>query len=721
MKLAEGLYCKTYNNPHPVMTKVGEVDIKLPDMPDERDIIGYDLPIKDQKFRRVQIPKDISSWSPAKLDAFAKKQWHRRLNGEWWFIKGDPYYFPGPAIPFFDSWTMEGGKKPTFRMEALDLFTFFYEYVEPDPNIFGVFNLKCRRLGDTEKWNYVIWERTTRFKNVKAGMQSYTDQDAQAAFSRLAKGNRKMPYYFRPKWSGSDKSVLAFMSPNELMTMKKLIEQAGEVKTGEEEGLFLNSLIDFEATRTGKYDGQQLFTYLLDEIFKIKQSALDVKKQWANIRKVLSLFNEQLIYGKGILSSTVEDISVETRNDVETTRDVAEWLWDNSDPYDRNENGRTYSGLVRLFRGYKYAARVDEWGFHKEEQAKQWRDKELKEAQERGAYDRVLDIYRKQPASPEEALSDTSEKCPLHPELCHARMIQLKEGTDRYGDPIPNYRPKVIQCNLEWKGGIINSEVVLVPSKQGRWFISQSPINPNAVKYNPIKTKDLYGNEEVKKIPYPQNMATYRMGVDPYEADNTLRKGSDGAFTVKRRLNLAAENLNELKFDEFDTPVNPEVMKTNKFVLAYKYRHKNPEMFYWDVVKTCWFYGVKALIEDDKPGLGIWMRKNGYLGFMQHEPTQIINSRSRRKPRLGVKTSTEYVSAYTERLSHYIVQHVWNCDIPLLLQSWAQFVPEKRTKYDLAVASGWTELADLDNNYKQQGEAATDKQYWQHSPFQSDQ
>ena len=719
MILAEGLYNKTYNHKNPRTFTVGEVDIRLPDFPDEREIKNYNLPTKDQKFQRLQLPSDMNSWSAAKLDEFAKIQWHRRLNGEWWFIKGEPFYFPGPSLPFFDSWTMEGGIKPTFRMEALHLFTFFYEYVEPDPNIFGIFNLKCRRLGDTEKWNYVLWERTTRFKNVKAGMQSYTEEDCAKAFGRLAKGHNNMPYYFSPMYSGSAKNCLAFMSPSELMTMKKLLEKAGDVKTGEEESVFLNSLIDYESTLTGKYDGQQLFSFFLDEIFKIKQSSLDVKKQWDNIRKVLSLFNEQLIYGKAILSSTVEDVSVETRTDIETTRDVGEYFWDASDPHERNANGRTQTGLVRLFRGYEWAARVDEWGFHKKEEAKRFRDNKLKEYQEKGLYDKVLDTYRKEPATPEEALADTSEKCPLHPELCYSRAIQIKDGTDRYGDPIPNYKPKVIRCNLEWENGIPNTKVILVPSDKGRWNISQRPVIPNNITYRTMMVTDLYGNQEMKNVPYAMNMATYRMGVDPYEADVVMKKGSDGAFAVKRRLDMMAEDLNVVEFDEYDSPLNPEKMITNKYVLDYKYRHKNPELFYWDVVKTCWYFGVKAFIEDDKPGLSIWMRKNNYHGLMQYEPVSLINSRSRRKARMGVKTSNEHVSAYTERLSHYIFRYVWGCDHPRLLSSWAQFVPEKRTKYDLAVATGWTELADLDNNYKRNKEQE-ETGGWNNSPFYKD-
>lgn len=718
MILTEGLYNKTYNDKNPVTKMVGEVDVIMPDFPDEREIIGYNLPIKDQKFKRNIIPRDIGTWSDSKLDAYAKKQWHRRHNGEWWFIKGEPHYFPGGCLPFFDSWKMHGGKHPTFRMEALELFTFFYEYVEPNPNIFGIFNLKCRRLGDTEKWLYVLWERTTRYKNVTAGMQANSDEDCAKSFFRLAKGNRAMPYYFSAKHSGSDRYELNYKTPIEVMTSKKLEARAGIIKTGEDDGVFLGSSIDFQATATGKYDGHQLFTYLLDEIFKIKQSTLDVKKQWDNIRKVISLYNERYIYGKGILSSTVEDIAVETKSDIDTTRDVGEWLWDNSNPHELNANGRTRSGLVRLFRGYKRAAEVDQWGFHKEKEATKFRDNRLKEYQEAGMYDKVLNIYRKEPASPEEALSDTSDKCPLHPELCHARMIQIKDGTDRYGEPIENYKPKVIECELQWENGIPNTKVVLVPKKGGRWHISQRPVKPNNVAYRVINTKDSFGNMERRTVAYPQNMAHYRMGVDPYDADDTLKQGSDGAFAVKRRLDIRAET-KVIEFDNLGTPTNPWDMITNTYVLDYKYRHKNPKLFYWDVIKTCWYFGVKALIEDDKTGLGIWIRENGYSGFMQYEPSQLINKHNRRKQRQGIKTTASYVSSYTESLSNYIYTYVFGCHHPRILSNWARFVPSKRTKYDLAVATGWTQLAELDYNYKEEKEEEKDLNAWNNPVFRS--
>ena len=161
----------------------------LPDMPPMEDMKNFGLDVKDQKFKSHVVPKDITAWSDFDQDKYAEAQWHRRLNGEWWIIKGQPFYFPGGCLPFFDFWTMEGGKTPKFRMEALEFFVFWYLYVERDPCLFGMYDMKCRRLGDTEKVMYIIWERTTRYKNVSAGLQSYTDKQALKNFTRLARGS----------------------------------------------------------------------------------------------------------------------------------------------------------------------------------------------------------------------------------------------------------------------------------------------------------------------------------------------------------------------------------------------------------------------------------------------------------------------------------------------------------------------------------------------------
>lgn len=705
----------TFSSPNPDKVRIGEVDIILPDMPDESMMINFDKPELDQKFKPYELTKDMRAWNEFDLDKFAEMQWHRRIHGEWVLIKGQPFYFPGGCLPFFDFWTTHKGKRPAFRMEAWEFFMFWYMFIERDDNLFGMYDMKCRRLGDTEKVMYILWERTTRFKGATAGLQSYTDEEAKGNFGRLARGARGMPYFFKPNRSGSDRDFLAFMSPSQVMTEKKLKNNT-TIDLGEalEESDYLGSYVDYEATVTGKYDGRQLFTYNLDEIFKIKPHQLNVKEQWNNVKKVQSLNNEMAIFGKSILCSTVEEKTKDAdKKGIESTVEVAEYFWDNSDPNDRDEFGRTYTGLARIFRGYTNAAPIDEWGFHKKEEARKFRDAKLQKYREKGDFQQVIDLYRKEPASPEEALTQSSDKCPLFPEVMHARMNQIKHGLDRWDKPIEGYQPKVVEGELVWRNGIPNTEVQFVPKAGGKWHISQMPIMPNNVQMRQARYTDEFGEIRMGNIFMPMNSARYCSGCDPYDSDIVVGQGSDGAFSIKRRLYLPDEE-KEIRMDETGRIVNVEDMITNTYVCDYKYRHKNPQMFYNDYLKTLWFYGCSGFVELDKPGLSLWMKRKFYSGFLTWEPGSLLSSTSRRKPRQGVKATAEVVNAYVEKLVIYTSQFVWNQHHPRILKSWSRFIPAKRTKFDLSVATGLTELADDTQRY---GLKKDVKSGWTNSPF----
>ncbi len=692
--------------------KIGEVFIEMPDLPDEKVIRNYDLPSKKQKFQPQVLTAEIKNWSRSRLEDYARLQWHRRLHGEWWFIKGEPFYIPGGALPFFDFWTMWDGKRPAFRKEALDFFWFWDLYVEKDPDVMGMYILKPRREGTTEKMLYKVWERTTRYKNVHAGLNSYTDTEASKNFGRLSKGNRKMPYFFKPKHSGADSNALLFMAPAEIMTHKKLRELIGDISVGESmDDDFLGSSIEYEATKNGAFDGRQLFTYYLDEVLKIKRHHMDVLKQWNNIKKVITLNNERTIYGKAALTSTVEEQKNE--GDDDGTVAMATWLYDNSDPNNRGENGRTYTGLVRYFRDYLHSAEVDEYGFPLVEESRQFRSNKIKAALEKGDFATVLDIYRKEPETAEEALSTASVNCPIHPELCEVRIRQVKDGLDRWNNPIPGYRPKVVEGELMWKDGIPDTEVIFIPRKGGKWHISQMPKIPNNVSSRVATVRDEMGELVQKRIYVPSNMAFYRMGLDPYDADEIIGKGSDGAFAVKRRLYIPDEEV-PIYLDERGNAINSQDMITNTYVCDYKYRHKNPDMFYRDAIMTCWFFGVAAFPESDKPGFIRYCRRNGYHGFLQYEPIDLLSATARRKARQGTKATAEIVASYTESLVIYVGNYIWNNHHPRILDQWKRFIPAKRTKFDLAVATGFCELADMDTRHKEDKESVVG---WSNSPY----
>lgn len=695
------LYTATYENEYPETIQIGEYTIELPDAPAEKDMINADKRRKDRIWHRTQVPKSANSWSPEELNEFARKQWHRRMNGEWWIIKDEPLYVPGPAIPFFDSWKTKNGILAEFRYSALELFQFFYLVVEPNPQAYGAFIVKPRRIGDSENFLYIVWERTTRHKNVRGGLQSYTDTEAAKNFSRIRTGHRGMPYYFRPNHSGSDNEALMMMAPSEIMTLKKLREKAGKISAGATsiDDSFLNSMIDYESTVAGKYDGDQLFTYFLDEAWKIPIHRMDVRKQWNNIKEVQSLFASTYVYGKSIISSTVENPKSKS-SEVEAI-DIFDYFWDNSSPNDLKENGQTYTGLLRYFRNYELAAPPDTWGFPRKDVARANRNAELKAAKEKKDLVKIVSIKRKYPATIKDARTRLKLRAPLSPDKCEERLRQIEGGEDWKGNKVKDYRPKVVEGYFKWVGNQPFTRVEWIPQEGGRFHLSQHPLRANAVRWEYREVRDAHGAMVTRKVPVPMNMPFYRSGMDPYDADNTVGGGSEGALVIKRREMLHMES--KLQVDEHEKIMNVGDMETNTYVLDYMYRHVDPELFYMDCLMALWYFGVASFVEYDKPGFVNWANRNYLSAFLQYEPPQLLQG-SRKKARVGSKATSHVVSTYVDALAAYVATYIWNNHHPRIIEQWKEFEPKDRTKYDLAVATGFAEIGDFDDRYREDSE-----------------
>ena len=656
--------------------KFDEYTIKLPDRPVDKDIINWRLPISQQKFAYEQLP-DFRTMNAQDLENYSELMWHKRVHGEWQFINGTAYMIPGGAWFFFNFWTTTRGRRPDFRLEALEFFWFWYLYVEKEPSITGCICLKCRRIGDSDKALCIMYERVTRYFNYPGGIQSYTDEEAKKAYERIVRSYKKMPFFFKPKHSGTLSEEMKFHRPSEVNTVKKLKEQRGEV-IEDSDGEFLDSSISYRATVNLAYDGQQLGHYILDECVKIPHFKMNVKNQYDNIRRVLTLNNGMTSYGKAMLLSTVEEKS---ENDPDnSTVEMAEELWDGSDPNKLDGNGQTKTGLVRIFRGYEKNAQIDEFGFPKIEEARKHRQNRIDSLLRDKNYTELLSLYRKEPETVQEAFSKSTTNCPLHPEMCQTRLNEIKMGIDHHGNKVDN---EVVIGNLQWKGGKPGTEVEFVRSKDGRWHFSQFPFRENSV------------SKRGKKY-LPLNQPFYRLGCDPFDTEEVVNKGSDGAFTVKRKLYMPHEDSSKLTLNELGEVENVWDMKTNQYVCAYKFRHQDPEDFYKDFIMTAWYFGVMGYVELDKPGLTQWVRKN-YPGFLQLEPEDIINSIvTRNNRREGSKTTNALVGTYVGLLSSHISKYIWAEKIPLIITQWMYFETKKRTKFDVAVSTGWTEIADMD-------------------------
>ena len=695
--------------------RIGEVDIPLPKQPPDKHIKNAGLRPQDQYYQKEVVPGDIAGWSPKDIEEFALSQWWRRIHGEWQYIKGKPYYIPGGAVVFFDFATLESGLKAQFRYPTLELMTFFYEFVEPNDNIFGLYDLKTRRIGDTANFLHILWERTTRHRGVRGGLQSYTDKMAEKTFARLVKANRNMPFFFRPQHTGSDKEFLAFLSPSDLNSLKK-IRARDKVDVANIDADFLGSYLDYEATVTGKYDGEQMFTAYMDEVLKIPPFRMDAEKQYYNLRRCVSLFGESKIYGKILVSSTAEKI--EGTDDQASTIEVGRWFWDNSDPAQMKDNpdGRTNCGMVRLLRGYREGAPLDEYGFPKAEQAEKFRAAKIAKALKLGDNESLHDIFRKEPGSADEALMEDNQNCPLYPEICQMRMRQIEEGLDRHNNAIRNYRLPYVEGVLAWKGDRPNTEVVFVPVKGGPWHISQHPERPNSVQMQRVMVRNEMGQLEEKVTWLPLNAAFYRGGSDPISSNPRLiTKGSKGSIVVKRRLYLPHE-AEKMNLSDDGLILNPESMKTNQPVADYLFRPNTPNEFFRQIIMACWYYGMPIMIEMDKAEAYAYMVENHYYGFLMYEPASVSQARGRRPAQFhGVRSQGDVVGMYVTKLQMYIANYWPAVKHPRLLKTASRFIVKNRTKYDHAVGWGMTEIADTDNRYTANDEESVNE--WKTNPF----
>jgi hypothetical protein len=156
------------NLDNPFAITHGEIDCLLPYMPEERFMRNYDLPQKKQKFKTTPVP-DFSKMTMKERIAFIEQDWHRRINGEWWLINGQPIYLTGINLYFLDRWTTQSGMRPEFRISQTKIFQTWF-HVTRDKDCCGLFVLKGRRAYLTEVRLAVSLELATRKTNRNIGM-----------------------------------------------------------------------------------------------------------------------------------------------------------------------------------------------------------------------------------------------------------------------------------------------------------------------------------------------------------------------------------------------------------------------------------------------------------------------------------------------------------------------------------------------------------------------
>lgn len=657
------LYTATYETGNTADVVGVEYPVSLPDQPPIEEMHNYGLPVEDQKWYRFDIPVDFKSRSAARrvpwqrVKRFVDAMWHKRRNGEWWLIKGEPVYITGTAWVYFNFWMWATNSICDFYMHSVWWFQVMRD-VEMDKTCFGLVEIKPRRAFSTEMSLCWGWDVCTRYFDSNFGIMSKGDDDAQKAFDRLTFSNENMIWFFRPTNNGKSR-------PAASLDFRYSIDKESDFSKSTAS---LNSRIWFEPTVEGKFDGTKLRAALLDEKGKILVSKMNIFKQWNIMRECLSLLAGTKIVGKAILPSTIEEL------DNGRSITIVKKLWDQSNPARRDRAGRTVSGCKRMFRPFWISGECDEYGYPKSDEARAARAARIEAMESEGLHDDISDYKRKYPETVEEALampaSETILPIPLIDRaLDRCRDIAEKDMTN----PL-----RAIPGTLAWVDRF-GGDVRWMPNPNGRWHISRHPDVPNA--FRPIPGGKIA----------PGNIGLFAMGVDPIDMTKPIGEGSDGACTVGAMHDYIRDS--HCVFDEYDILKQGE-MWSDSCVCDYHYRPELPEEFYQDMLMTAIYYGTQMLVETQKPGLINWGYTAGFGAYFAQKPQVsdtkwIAGKQGHRARDVGVYANTETIGNWYTFMRSHVIRRYRNYTHPRLLTDMRQLTDKNRTQRDLTVSWGW--------------------------------
>lgn len=646
--------------------------IGLPKAP-TKGIKGEGLEASMQMWERLPMPAELSrirsmdEWAETpkefreKFRPFIEEEFRRRREGFWFYNKGEPTFITGRHYMLLQ-WTKIDIGYPSYLGFQRDIFLHMAA-CEADPRCIGQLYTKCRRSGYTNICSSVLLDEATQVKDKLLGIQSKTGKDAQENIfmKKVVSMFRHYPFFFKPIQDGTTnpRMELAFREPSKRITKNNKTSYVGDA---------LNTVLNWKNTTNNAYDGEKLHMLYMDEAGKWEKPS-DIREAW-RIERTCLIVGRRIV-GKALVGSTV--------NPMDKGGSQYKQIWKDSDPAKRNANGRTASGLYRLFiPAYESLEGFfdvhgnpiiedphseiktldgDFMTFGSKTFLKNERDALKNDAKE------LNETIRQFPFTPEEAFRDSVEGS-----LFNIGKIyeQVEHNDSLYPNP-------VVRGNFQWKGGVPDTEVVFLPNHQGRWYVSWMPEQSK---------RSIMSMDRNKRVPPNGDMGCG--GVDSYDLDATVdSRSSKGACHIYNKFNMDAAS--------------------NMFVAEYASRPPMAKIFYEDVLMAAVFYGYPLLIENNKYGIVRHFEARGYDGYVMDRPEHLRSTSSS----VNVKTkgipsnSQDVIQAHASAIEDYIHKYVGLNEMGepgrmyfnRTLEDWIGFKIDKRTKYDLSISSGLALLA----------------------------
>ena len=653
--------------------ELGGLLIVLPDQPPEEEILGYGLDDSVQMWERTPMPEELSriksmdEWLEMprefrqKFSPYIEEEFRRRRDGVWFFNNGEPTYITGRHYMMLQ-WTKLDIGYPNFLSFQRDIFVHMAA-CEIDSRCIGQLYTKCRRSGYTNICASVLVDEATQVKDKLLGIQSKTGKDAQENIfmKKVVQMFRAYPFFFKPIQDGTTnpRMELAFREPSKRITKNNKTSQKGEA---------LNTVINWKNTTNNAYDGEKVHILYLDEAGKWEKPT-DIRDAW-RIQRTCLIVGRRIV-GKALVGSTVNPMDKGGKEYKE--------LWADSNPLERNANGRTRSGLYRLFiPAYEsLEGFFDEYGRPVIEDPSSVISgidgddiylgaKTYLKNERAGLKDdppELNEVTRQFPFTTDEAFRDSIDGSVFN----IGKIYQQIEYND---DLFPN---PVVQGNFMWENGERDTNVIFSPDVNGRFFVSWMP---------PEESRNVKSTEKGKRVPPFPDLGVG--GVDSYDLDETVDgRGSKGAMHLYNKFNMNGAS--------------------NMFVVEYASRPDMARIFYEDCLMAAVFYGYPLLIENNKYGIARYFESRGYDGYLMDRPRHLFAGSSKTVKTKGLPSnSADIIQAHAQAIESYIHKHVGinyesgengRMYFNRTLEDWIGFKINNRTKFDLTISSGLALLA----------------------------
>ena len=670
--------------------ELGGLLIALPAQPPKEEIEGYGRPNDMQLWQRVSMPEELSrvksmdEWSETprefrqKFSPYIEKEFSRRRNGFWFYNDGKPTYITGRHYMMLQ-WTRMDIGYPNFLSFQRDIFLHLAA-CEADPRCIGQLYTKCRRSGYTNICSAVLLDEATQVKDKLLGIQSKTGKDAQENIfmKKVVYMFRHYPFFFKPIQDGTTnpRMELAFREPSKRITKKNKTAQTGEA---------LNTIVNWKNTTNNAYDGEKLHILYLDEAGKWERPT-DIRDAW-RIQRTCLIVGRKII-GKALVGSTVNPMDKGGKEYKE--------LWRDSNPIERNANGRTKTGLYRLFipafeslEGFfdrhgnpivndpiKTAEGLDGEDIYMG--ARTYLKNERQALTDNAT--ELNEVIRQFPFTEDEAFRDSVQGSTFNIAKIYE---QIQSNDELYPNP-------VVVGNFVWQNGQKDTKVVFKPDPNGRFRVAWMP---------PDELRSKEKLERGKRVPPHPWLGVG--GIDSYDLDATVDgRGSKGAMHLYNKFNMH----------------HP----CNIFVVEYASRPPLASIFYEDCLMAAVFYGYPLLIENNKYGIARYFEQRGYDGYLLGRPSHLKSSSgvSKVKTKGIPSNSQDVIQAHAQAIEAFIHEHVgFNADtgefgamyFNRTLEDWIGFRIDNRTKFDLTISSGLCLLAAQKQKQKPKKDFAESK------------